>query len=116
MLLTGMQNNFLSLLRELINIQSVSADPKRVEFIIKAAELISKKLKSLGFDIKIYRPGNSSGYYTNTYARLFQKRYSMSVMNMKCLELIPVTINKNLTISKNSVNIKQQEFYFLCLI
>ena len=58
MLLTGMQNNFLSLLRELINIQSVSADPKRVEFIIKAAELISKKLKSLGFDIKIYRRGN----------------------------------------------------------
>lgn len=53
-----MKNYSQKLLSELIKIQSVSADPSRYNHVLKAVDLLKKEIKSLGFEVGIYRKGN----------------------------------------------------------
>lgn len=53
------KQNTLQFLSDFLSIQSVSADSKRYSEILKAAELLKKKLNSLGFEIQFIEKENA---------------------------------------------------------
>ena len=53
------QPPILKLFSDFVSIQSVSADSKRRNEILKAVDFLSKELKYLGFAVRLIRKGNS---------------------------------------------------------
>ena len=74
----------ISLLRDFISIQSVSADSKRYGEILKAVDFLKSKLKELGFDAMVIKKDESpplilGTYHINTDRYQYGKRKTIGI-------------------------------------